>query len=75
MTKDITVARKALEIRCEQCWKSEFQLGKDVKFMWCKACKGALDRRVYYCSKDCQKADWVPRHKDICGKKLMLKDI
>ncbi|KAJ7078736.1 hypothetical protein B0H15DRAFT_892038 [Mycena belliarum] len=37
----------------------------------CQRCK-AIDRLIFYCSKDCQVVDWKtghPPHKTICGKK------
>jgi hypothetical protein len=51
MKKDIIISAKAAVSRCEMCRKTEVQLGEDFKFMCCKACKDALDRQVYYCSK------------------------
>jgi len=61
--------RGEAKITCEKCKKS----GDNCAFQLCSACKQNLDRRIYYCSVACQTADWVPRHKAICGKKMTLK--
>ncbi|KAJ7480750.1 hypothetical protein FB451DRAFT_1556292 [Mycena latifolia] len=39
-----------------------------VKFSQCKRCMENVGREVTYCSQTCQRADWKPRHKAICGK-------
>ena len=37
-------------IRCEHCIKTPEEIGRDVKFMLCSACKSKLDFPVHYCS-------------------------
>jgi len=51
------------ERKCTTCGKGEQQLGFPLKR--CAACG-----KVYYCSKECQAADWKKNHKNTCeGKK------
>ncbi|KAJ6595423.1 hypothetical protein B0H10DRAFT_2089845 [Mycena sp. CBHHK59/15] len=40
------------------------------KYPRCKECWVKMQREVLYCSVECQKADWKPNHKAICGKPL-----
>ncbi|RDB15815.1 hypothetical protein Hypma_003629 [Hypsizygus marmoreus] len=54
---------------CEGCGKPE---STTMKHMQCKKCADLLNRRMCYCSRQCQKDDW-PRHKKICGKKMTLE--
>jgi len=56
---------------CETCQKSDQEISK--QFLECVACRTQVRRRVLYCSKLCQKQDWKPRHRDICGKLLTLE--
>ncbi|GAA5887028.1 hypothetical protein JCM6882_009423 [Rhodosporidiobolus microsporus] len=46
---------------------------KDKKFTCCARCKEAVNRHHYYCSRECQVADWKVQHKQICGR--LLADI
>ena len=41
-----------------------------AEFKRCSSCHFA-----FYCSRECQKADWKLRHKAICGKPLTFDDI
>ncbi|KAJ7457888.1 hypothetical protein FB451DRAFT_590208 [Mycena latifolia] len=41
-----------------------------TKYPRCKKCWETMQREVLYCSVECQKADWKPNHKAICGKPL-----
>jgi len=66
-------ARKSYEIVCESCLRAQSDL-EGVSFLCCAVCKKTLDRRVFYCSKQCQIEDWRPRHKQICGKLLTVED-
>ncbi|KAJ6594670.1 hypothetical protein B0H19DRAFT_67869 [Mycena capillaripes] len=43
---------------------------KGKVFLRCKDCWEKQHREVKYCSRECQKADWKPNHKAICGKPL-----
>ncbi|KAJ7708509.1 hypothetical protein B0H16DRAFT_1632591 [Mycena metata] len=43
---------------------------KEQKFLRCGPCWKTLLREVKYCSRECQKEDWKPNHKAICGKPL-----
>jgi hypothetical protein len=37
-------------IRCENCTKSDKEIGVDAKFMLCSGCRSKLDFTVHYCS-------------------------
>ncbi|KAJ7734875.1 hypothetical protein B0H16DRAFT_1892419 [Mycena metata] len=39
-----------------------------AKLLRCKRCWETTQREILYCSAECQKADWKPHHKAICGK-------
>ncbi|KIM82390.1 hypothetical protein PILCRDRAFT_820225 [Piloderma croceum F 1598] len=67
--QDVVAARMESNIACESCTK----IGKSSDFRVCSICKLKFDRRIYYCSRECQKADWAPRHKAICGKAVTFK--
>ncbi|KAJ7127681.1 hypothetical protein C8R44DRAFT_733119 [Mycena epipterygia] len=41
---------------------------KEMKFQRCRECWEKLGREIKYCSRECQKSDWKPNHKAICGK-------
>ncbi|KAJ7455779.1 hypothetical protein FB451DRAFT_1277414 [Mycena latifolia] len=43
---------------------------KEQQFLRCGPCWKMLQREVKYCSRECQKEDWKPNHKAICGKPL-----
>ncbi|KAJ7455747.1 hypothetical protein FB451DRAFT_1564787 [Mycena latifolia] len=45
-------------------------LPKEQQFLRCGQCWNTLQREVKYCSRECQKEDWKPNHKAICGKPL-----
>ncbi|KAJ7773967.1 hypothetical protein B0H16DRAFT_1510560 [Mycena metata] len=51
---------------CEGCKAGE---RGGERFSICQACNRKMDRKVHYCSRECQVSDW-PNHKNICGKKL-----
>ncbi|KAJ7575986.1 hypothetical protein C8J56DRAFT_406710 [Mycena floridula] len=42
-------------------------------FMRCARCKTNVHRNIFYCSKECQRKDWMPRHKLICGKEISVE--
>ncbi|KAK7063562.1 hypothetical protein R3P38DRAFT_2819103 [Favolaschia claudopus] len=44
------------------------------RFMCCRACTDKVGRKVYYCSRQCQRDDWKARHKQICGKAMTVKE-
>lgn len=48
--KTMSSVRDKPIIRCEHCTKSPEEIGGDVKFMLCSACKSKLDFTVHYCS-------------------------
>ncbi|KAF8996342.1 hypothetical protein BDQ17DRAFT_1411807 [Cyathus striatus] len=54
---------------CEYCCKIEEP--KDP-LKRCQRCLANVQRRVYYCSSECQKKDWLV-HKKICGKPLTIE--
>ncbi|KAJ6562135.1 hypothetical protein B0H19DRAFT_93225 [Mycena capillaripes] len=51
---------------CDRCREVERD---GTRFSVCKVCNDRLSRKVYYCSRECQAADW-PNHKQVCGKNL-----
>ncbi|KAJ7696812.1 hypothetical protein B0H17DRAFT_1053144 [Mycena rosella] len=57
---------------CDNCRKHETPGAQ--RFMRCKPCIENVARRVYYCSRQCQREDWKFRHKRICGKAMTLKE-
>ncbi|KAJ7857534.1 hypothetical protein B0H13DRAFT_1158315 [Mycena leptocephala] len=57
---------------CESCEKTETP--GEERFMRCKACMDNVSRKVYYCSRQCQREDWKVRHKRICGKAMTVKE-
>ncbi|KIM90615.1 hypothetical protein PILCRDRAFT_812371 [Piloderma croceum F 1598] len=73
---DRAAAKNSTIIRCESlsCQLGQSKSGEDVDFMVCSNCSKTMQRRIFYCSKGCQKADWKARHKAICGKPLTLQD-
>ncbi|KAJ7035902.1 hypothetical protein C8F04DRAFT_1233408 [Mycena alexandri] len=46
-----------------------------AKFSRCKTCWDNMQREILYCSTECQKADWKPQHKSICGKPLTFEAV
>lgn len=84
------VYEKSAVASCEYCHRREKDFEVRKSFMVCNACRNAVGRRIYYCSKfvrinhpdcgvaddfgrECQRNDWKPRHKFICGKKMTLE--
>ncbi|KAJ6541588.1 hypothetical protein B0H19DRAFT_1268573 [Mycena capillaripes] len=57
---------------CESCRKPETPGSQ--RFMRCKACIENVSRKVYYCSRQCQREDWKVRHKRICGKAMTVQE-
>ncbi|GAA5887036.1 hypothetical protein JCM6882_009427 [Rhodosporidiobolus microsporus] len=51
---------------CVNCGNVE----TDKKFTCCGSCKAKVGRYHYYCSRECQVADWKVQHKAICGRPL-----
>ncbi|KAJ7915786.1 hypothetical protein B0H13DRAFT_2270214 [Mycena leptocephala] len=51
---------------CEGCGDRE---KSGARFSVCKNCNDNIPRKVFYCSRTCQKSDW-PNHKKVCGKAL-----
>ncbi|GJE88166.1 zinc finger MYND domain-containing protein [Phanerochaete sordida] len=58
---------------CFQCGALEEDLPAGSKLQMCTGCK-RIGRKIMYCSRECQKADWrsgVPTpHRKLCGKKV-----
>jgi len=72
--REVMAGRREVQvIVCENCHMNEHTLEDGHRFMMCSPCKNNLDRRIFYCSKQCQIEDWKPRHKIICGKALTLE--
>ncbi|KAJ7189167.1 hypothetical protein C8R46DRAFT_1244731 [Mycena filopes] len=46
-----------------------------ARFAQCTACAVKAKRVFRYCSVECQRKDWNPRHKRMCGKPLDLKTL
>ncbi|KAJ7124011.1 hypothetical protein C8R43DRAFT_1111829 [Mycena crocata] len=46
-----------------------------IRFDQCKACSEKAQREVRYCSVECQRKDWKPRHKIMCGKPLDIATV
>ncbi|EKM56202.1 uncharacterized protein PHACADRAFT_257289 [Phanerochaete carnosa HHB-10118-sp] len=69
--ENITSDRSQLVNACWYCKKGENQLNGE-RMKGCSKC-AALGIKIYYCSRECQVADWksgVPRpHKVLCGKR------
>ncbi|EIW87286.1 hypothetical protein CONPUDRAFT_161860 [Coniophora puteana RWD-64-598 SS2] len=74
--RDIASARKMHKSKdtqiCEHCERSQEEAGHSVRFLICAVCKRKLNFACYYCSKECQKADWR-QHKVHCGKEKVSK--
>merc|ERR1712224_352379 len=49
---------------CNKCGKKE----EDKKFLVCSGCDANVRKRAYYCSKECQTANWQEHKKD-CPRK------
>jgi len=62
--------RKETVKMCECCRNHEHP--NHAPFKQCSRCVKAVNRRVFYCSSECQTKDW-PVHKRICGKDLSLE--
>ncbi|KIM83919.1 hypothetical protein PILCRDRAFT_87864 [Piloderma croceum F 1598] len=73
LRKEYAAERKGHVIACENCRKVQEDL-KTKHFMCCTVCKQKMDRKVFYCSRVCQKDDWKHRHKLICGKPLTVQN-
>ncbi|KAJ7029756.1 hypothetical protein C8F04DRAFT_1368833 [Mycena alexandri] len=75
MAKENAANRRLAEHHCTSCNLPASKAGVET-LSACRRCK-AIDRLVYYCSKQCQVTDWKtgrPPHKTICGKKAALQD-
>ncbi|KAJ7738756.1 hypothetical protein B0H16DRAFT_1891232 [Mycena metata] len=75
VAKENAANRRLAEHHCTSCNLPASRAGVET-LSACQRCK-AIDRLVYYCSKQCQVTDWKtghPPHKTICGKKGALKD-
>ncbi|EIW87272.1 hypothetical protein CONPUDRAFT_161853 [Coniophora puteana RWD-64-598 SS2] len=59
---------------CETCDRTPGEVGDNVRFLVCGACKQKLKIEYYYCSKECQREDW-PDHKVHCGKEKVFKRV
>ncbi|KAJ7618022.1 hypothetical protein FB45DRAFT_933138 [Roridomyces roridus] len=46
-----------------------------ASFRSCERCYTQIQRQVFYCSRECQRADWELRHRAICGKLLSFDDV
>ncbi|KAJ7174122.1 hypothetical protein C8R43DRAFT_977139 [Mycena crocata] len=46
-----------------------------VRFSLCQACSEKAQREFRYCSVECQRKDWKPRHKVMCGKPLDIETV
>ncbi|KAJ7620219.1 hypothetical protein FB45DRAFT_148557 [Roridomyces roridus] len=44
-------------------------------FQRCGTCFSQIQRQVFYCSRECQLADWKLRHKKTCGQTLTFDDV
>ena len=55
--KDVEAAERQDGIRCNTCKSMQGA----TEFKVCSACK-----KVYYCSRDCQRKDWKGGHKQLC---------
>ncbi|KAJ7618730.1 hypothetical protein FB45DRAFT_932305 [Roridomyces roridus] len=67
---EVSANRENAEHHCTSCNLPASKLGLTT-LSACQRCK-AIDRLVYYCSKQCQTTDWktgTPPHKTVCGKK------
>ncbi|KAJ7620222.1 hypothetical protein FB45DRAFT_1094264 [Roridomyces roridus] len=49
--------------------------GSRSPFQRCGPCFSQIQRQVFYCSRECQVADWKLRHKKTCGKTLTFDDV
>jgi hypothetical protein len=57
-----TLQPSGFDVRlCRNCGKDGFDLGLNVKLLVCSRCKA-----TYYCTKECQVADWK-KHRKTCG--------
>ncbi|KAJ7184740.1 hypothetical protein C8R46DRAFT_883499 [Mycena filopes] len=76
VTKANAANRRQAEHHCTSCNLPASRAGVET-LSACQRCK-AIDRMVFYCSKQCQVTDWktgTPPHKTICGKKDALRDV
>ncbi|KAJ6536995.1 hypothetical protein B0H19DRAFT_1182320 [Mycena capillaripes] len=72
---ETAVNRQLAERHCTFCKLPASKAGV-ATLSACQRCK-AIDRLVFYCSKECQVSDWKtgqPPHKTICGKKGAIRD-
>ncbi|KIP03873.1 hypothetical protein PHLGIDRAFT_218055 [Phlebiopsis gigantea 11061_1 CR5-6] len=71
--REDSALRKGLEYCCRTCGLADSMLKDGKKLQACAKCR-KIERKVFYCSKECQTKDWregIPRpHKVICGKQL-----
>ncbi|KAH7090023.1 hypothetical protein BKA62DRAFT_726616 [Auriculariales sp. MPI-PUGE-AT-0066] len=72
MYEEYTAEKKAALWNCRGCGVLEDDMPEGRKLLACAACN-KIDRRVKYCSRECQKSDWK-RHKRTCGKVLSAEE-
>ncbi|KAJ7149689.1 hypothetical protein C8R46DRAFT_1198687 [Mycena filopes] len=68
------LARHGRHCTSQDCDQVEPSDGS-VKFNVCQPCRTEAHRVISYCSVECQRKDWKPRHKRMCGKPLELKTL
>ncbi|KAJ7455734.1 hypothetical protein FB451DRAFT_1277306 [Mycena latifolia] len=71
-----TFARTGCQSKtCPNGMDTAAEVPKDKQFLRCKQCWITFKREVKYCDRECQKADWKPNHRAICGKPLNFDTI
>ncbi|KAJ6550319.1 hypothetical protein B0H19DRAFT_1074177 [Mycena capillaripes] len=56
---------------CDGCIVPE---GDGIRLLACKNCNNTMSRKVFNCSRQCQRSEW-PNHKKICGKEVTPLDV
>ncbi|KAJ7231402.1 hypothetical protein B0H12DRAFT_1192626 [Mycena haematopus] len=75
IVRETAANRRLAEHHCTSCGLPASKAGV-AALLACQRCK-VIDRLVFYCSKQCQTADWKtgrPPHKTICGKVGAIRD-